>query len=206
MRLKDSYVIVAALTGAILFWDFYTTLSIEKSIGIDVEMWATIAINIAMFLGIVNLSESNIRRLSSEKANSQQKLLSMILLVSMYGTIVAGFWWKPLYSWVFQYIYNNIYSAMYAMLGPYILVASYRTLKPRNLEATVFLIAAVVLIVLNIPITSILLPRYGEIFGWVKDVTITGGSRGLMICLTIGSAIFGLRVLLGHNRRILGGE
>ena len=115
------------------------------------------------------------------------------------------------FDWLYNYLYNPLSSTMYAILAFYVASASYRAFRARNVEATMLLVAAFLVMLGRVPIGDVLtrfLPegaRMSDLQQWIMDYPQTAGQRAIMIGIALGIASTSLRVILGIERSHLGG-
>lgn len=106
--------------------------------------------------------------------------------------------------------YNNILSplsaATFAMLAFYIASAAYRAFRARSLEATVLLVAAVLVMLGAAPIGAQIWIKFPTIQQWLLNVPNMIGQRSIIMGAAIGGFATSLRILLGLERGHLGGE
>ena len=108
-----------------------------------------------------------------------------------------------------QKMYDNIIAplgaAMFAILAFYIASAAYRAFRMRSGEATLMLVAAILVMLGRAPIGELIWERFPDIADWLLDVPNTAGQRAIMIGAAIGAFATSLRILLGLERGHLGG-
>jgi len=86
--------------------------------------------------------------------------------------------------------------------------AAFRAFRARNLEATVLLSAAILVMIArvpmgeSIPVLGDYLPR---LMNWIMDIPNTAARRAIFIGAALGAIATGLRVILGMERSHLGG-
>jgi hypothetical protein len=116
------------------------------------------------------------------------------------------------FDWIYQHVYNPLSATMFAVLAFYVASAAYRAFRARNMEATLLLVAGVLVMLGRVPLgdqlTSFLPPAYrlSAVANWIMQVPNLAGQRAIMIGIALGTAATSLRLILGIERSHLGGE
>ena len=174
--------------------------------------WGLILSAGAFLLGLVNLVQVNLPKVQRRDTDWQYKA---IMLVALVVTLVIGFTGgtarqQPGYSykWFFDYVFVPLNATMFALLAFYIASAAFRAFRARNLEATVLLSAAILVMIARVPIGESI-PVVGDylpqLMNWIMDVPNTAARRAIFIGAALGAIATGLRVILGLERSHLGG-
>jgi MFS family permease len=209
--IKEIAKYIGIVACAVLIVGYFIRPSLDTAVGIDLILWTTIILGFAAFLGIISLTKIHTFNLLKPKtdrqgiSSQQQKLLSLILLVSMYGTILIGVTSSDIFGNIYQYIYNSIYGAMFGILGPFFVVATYRAVKFRSIQSAAFIISIVLGALVNISIISGI-PIVVGITDWFSNTIVTGGSRGMTIIFALGVIVLAVPYLLGKSTQYHGSE
>jgi hypothetical protein len=180
--------------------------------------WFLIIAACAIWLGVLNLL-----KLSSEKVYKRGKdwpyaLVTIVgfLLITIAGFFVSGGRHFQDPGTPFDYIYVNIFTplsaTMFALLAFFVASASYRAFRARTREATLLLLAGFFVMLGRVPVGDLLtswLPvgyRLSNLTDWIMNVPQTAGQRAIMIGIALGIMSTSLRVILGIERTITGGE
>jgi hypothetical protein len=120
---------------------------------------------------------------------------------------------------LFQIIYVNVFvplgSTMYALLAFFVASASYRAFRAKNLEATILLIAAFIILLGRTPfgtlVTSWIPPSWSvlqipNLAIWIMNSPNLAGQRAIMIGIGLGVVAMSLRLILGIERTYLGDD
>jgi len=171
----------------------------------------TIVSAFALGLAAVNLMIIHSRNIQRRRENWVYSVI-MIVTVIVFGglrsfvEITANKGAASTYSLLYTYILSPLMAGQWAFLGFYVASASYRAFRARNLDATVLLISAVLVMLGAAPVGAVIWNQFPVIQRWLLNVPNVTGQRGIVIGAAIGSFVTGLRVLLGLERGHLGGS
>jgi len=182
------------------------------------EAWFFIIAAFAIYLGVLNLIKIN-----ADKLYKKQKdwPFGIVVILGFFLITIPGIFFSGGRSFQdpgtpFYYIYMNLYyplsATMFALLAFFVASASYRAFRARNVEATMLLLAAFVLMLGRVPIGDWItawLPegyRLGNAADWIMDFPMTAGQKAIMIGIALGVVSSALRVILGLERTYMGGE
>jgi hypothetical protein len=172
--------------------------------------WGVIVAAFAVGLASVNLIRIHSAKVSRRRADW---IHSLALLLTMAVFIIVGVYSKhnpdsagakALFQNLFDYSYSPFGSAMFAILAFYVASASYRAFRARSFEASLLLVAAVLVMLGNAPIGALIWNKFPVIGNWLLTVINMTGQRGITIGVAIGGFATSMRVLLGFDRGHLG--
>jgi uncharacterized membrane protein len=101
-------------------------------------------------------------------------------------------------QWIFQNIQAPIQASLSALLVFFLVTAAFRMFRVRNLESVVMLVVA--LLVLVGQVTVGLFPVLPALREWILDVPAIAGVRGIVLGVSLGALLTGIRLLLGMER------
>lgn len=187
-------------------------ISLKTIVQTYLSPWTTVISAFAVGLASVNLLRihgNTIARKRSGWVNSAALIFGMAFFTVTRTMVELNPGGKAMVDF-YAKIYNNIYSplagAMFAMLAFYIASASYRAFRARSLEATVLLVAAVVVMLGAAPIGALIFDKFPVWQQWLLRIPNMAGQRAIIIGAAIGGFATSLRILLGLERGYLGGE
>ena len=202
--------IVAVIGTLTLFGWFVNEPHIKSFVDDDATQWFDILASFAIFLGGFNLLKMQLQKVIRKQQGWQY---SIFAIVGFFFAIIAGFFYKgnpdvawgthvtadgTLFKWIFTYMFAPLQATMFALLAFFVASASYRAFRIRNFEATLLLVAGIILMLGRVPIGD-LIPWWVVailiVFGigaisapWIKDKKILFGliSGGIIIFLIAG--------------------
>ncbi len=195
----------------------------------QLERWLVIVAGFALLLGVVNVVQGNIRKIERRGKGWQYAVFLLVGLLGfgIMGILSAigvgpfqGIGMRPdgghtPFSWGTRYFFEPLQATMFALLAFYVASAAFRAFRVRNLEATILLSAAVLVMLGRIPLGETLLAWLpwagshawlGEFTEWLMTKPNAAAQRGIMIGAALGAASLSLRVILGIERSYLGLE
>jgi len=188
--------------------------------------WFGIIAAFAIWLGALNLMKISAIKAFRKKSDYQY---AIIIIISFLVMVFFGFYegYKGLYAdpqfsyrdagtgfdWLYQWVYSALSATMFALLAFFVASASYRAFRARNLEATLLLVAAFLVMLGRVPVGDLLtgwiLPAgytMSSWADWIMSVPNTAGQRAIMIGIALGLVSTSLRIILGLERTYLGGD
>ncbi len=175
--------------------------------------WGLILAAGAYVLGLTNLVQVNLPKVMRKDRDWGYKA---VMLAALFATLIIGFAGGQTrhdtgsaYAWLFEFVFTPLNATMFALLAFYIASAAFRAFRARNVEATVLLVAACIVMLARVPMGESL-PFIGDylpqFMNWIMDVPNIAARRAIFIGAALGAVATGLRVILGLERSHLGGD
>ena len=203
---REVPIIVTFLAGILFLIDYFIKIPMISGIVSEFETWAIIIAAFALGLGAANLGRIHLQKIVKKTDGWYN---SVILLVAMVVMAVSGIGWTQqnvVYSYLFDNIFIPINGTMFGLLAFYLASASYRAFRVRTPEATVLLIAAVIVMIANTTLGQSIWGGFAEGSGWIMGVVNMAGRRGIQIGAALGAMVTSLRVIFGIDRSYFGGQ
>ncbi|MCK5399795.1 hypothetical protein KAJ26_07190, partial [bacterium] len=129
------------------------------------EKWLKIIGVFAVIMSVASLWRRNavkIKRKSGDYAYSYLELIGMVLMAALAiiaprwnignGMVLGGIGGNSVYNWIFMNMQVPMQATMFSMLAFYIASAAYRSFRARNIEATLLLITAAIVMIGRVPL------------------------------------------------------
>ena len=158
--------IVAVIGSLTLFGWFIDEPNIKAFVDDDATQWFDILASFAIFLGGFNLLKMQMQKVLRKKQGWQYSLFA---IAGFIFAITAGFFYKgnpdvawgthvtadgTLFKWIFTYMFAPLGATMFALLAFFVASASFRAFRIRNLEATLLLVAGIIIMIGRVPLGS----------------------------------------------------
>lgn len=229
--------LITAIGGFILMASLFNPYT--ESWGEVVSVWFDIIASIAFILGGGNLLKIHLKKTSDAAPGWGYSVVTLISFAIMlviglgkinvpaadkypnhpwsgeFNAMGTPFWW------LYEYGFKPLTATMFAMLAFYVASAAFRAFRAKNVEATLLLGTAFIILLgrtfAGVWLTSWIDP---DVHTWmphwftglrIENLTVTimgtlntAGSRAIMIGIALGIASTSLRVILGVDRSYLG--
>ncbi len=160
---------------------------------------ALIVAAVALLMGFVHLLVVHWQRFRQRKSLFYSPVLILVAIVTFIVLLVDRVTKTGFTTVVFDGVIMPAQSALGALLAVFLVIAALRLARRRSWGAIWFLIAALVVLITQIPPAGEagpLLSKVREIF----DAITTGGMRGLLLGVALGTLAVAVRVLLAIDR------
>ncbi len=210
-------VLITGIFGAVAFFVPYPAIrSADEIMRNDVQR---IIAAFSLVLGVGSIVQHHLIKIQRKTQFWQYSYITLIALVvtaiiGLFGGIDVT---RPgilptrigNFSFHIQTIYSNMMvplaATMFSLLAFFMSSAAYRAFRARNLEATLLLLAAFIMMLGAVPLGRLIhhqLPAFAE---WILAVPNTASKRGILFGVELGIFATSLKIILGIERGWLGG-
>lgn len=205
--------ILCFVCGFVMIVQFFVPNRPSQEIYSRALDWGLVVSTFALVLGIGSLIHVHLTRVQRRAENWQYSifvfagLIVMTLVGLIYGT--SG---RP-FLWLFNNIQVPLDATMFSLLAFFIASAAYRAFRARTLEATLLLVAAIIVMFGNAPIGNLMwnkivsfipaLPTKAK--DWILENPNLASRRAIFLGIGLGGISQALRIILGIERSHLGG-
>lgn len=204
-----------------------------ESVGEEFSTWFNILAAFAFILGGGNLLKMNFKKISDRTPGWGY---AAVLLFSFIATLTIGLSkfhvspaeefplaaWSGKYDtegggywWIYNYSYAPLAGTMFSLLAFFVASAAFRAFRAKNIEATLLLGTAFV-VLLGRCYAGYLLTRSIEPYApgltipgistFILQVFNTAGQRAIMIGIALGIVATSLKIILGIDRSYIGSD
>jgi hypothetical protein len=198
-------VIVTFIGGAVMLVEFFLKVPALKFWAETFGKWQLVFVAFASALGAANLLRIHANRASQKRGDA---VYSYLLLATMLVWIGLGLWRGPSgdqYAFLFNNLLQPLSATLFSVNSFYITTAAYRSFRVRTPEAFLLLVSAIVVMLGNVGIGTVMWKGFPALGGWFMRVPNAAGMRGIIIGAALGAIAISLRVILGLERSQYGG-
>jgi len=185
---------------------YYIPHPASESLLTEVSVWGQIIGGFAILLGVGSLIRSHYLKIKRREAGWGY---SGVMFLSMLIMLVAGFWSggkteSTSFGWLYNYVFVALQGTMFSLLAFFVASAAYRAFRARTPEATVLLLAAILVMWGRVPLGEYLIAGVGQIAEWIMSVPNTAAQRGILIGVSLGGIATSIKIICGIERSYLG--
>jgi len=177
--------------------------------------YITAVLTAGFAIGVINLIRVHTTNIKRRRATWRYSVLLLVSLAAMaiFSVIASPYaldptgaviptsliaFSTPIWEFLYYKILVNINSTIFSLLAFFIASAAYRAFKARSLESTLLLVAGLLVMLGQAPITSLIWPGFAAIRTWLLTVPNTAGQRGVLIGIALGILVFSVRRLFRY--------
>jgi hypothetical protein len=189
---------IAMASGLIVLLGYLYPLDLLIQVRSMLTDWAIIIGAMAVLVGIANLVFVQMDKIRKREKNS---IYGVVLILSLIITFGLGIIFGP-NNLIMQVAMNAIIvpieASLMAILAVTLVYASIRLLRRRtDVMTVIFLVVAILFLIAVVPTP---LGPIGDPLVQILNTFSSGGARGLLIGVALGTLLTGLRVLFGIDR------
>jgi hypothetical protein len=217
-------VLIASVVGLLLVVAFF--FRGMDSVNGDLSEYFNIVAAVAFVLGGGNLLRVHLDKLHRRRPGWPYSLVTVggFLFTLLAGLLKLGNpqgWTGPVeapgswFSFAYEAMFNPLQATMFSILAFFVASASYRAFRARNAEATLLLVAALIILLGRTFVGTVLtgwLPpslqwlAIPNLSNWIMSTINLAGARAIIIGIGLGVISTSLKIILGIERSYLGGR
>ena len=214
------------LFGIAMIFTRFSPHSYSQAVYREVLEWGLIISPFALVLAVVTLIQTHVARV---RFRSEHWQYSLVVFAGMIVMVLIGVPYGQQNS-VFVWLYDNVQvpmdATMFSLLAFFIASAAFRAFRARSFEATLLLIAAMLVMIGNVPVGDLVWNKLiswipgsdspeswvnsfadgaSRIRQWILDIPNSAARRGIILGVSLGVISQSIRIILGIERSYLGG-
>ena len=207
LRSRELVVIIGAVCAFTVLVSYYFPDPSLVYISSQLKIWALLIAAFSWGVGFIRYIQRAVMKTQQKTNDWFLYVYGVVLaLIMTFFGVIYGTASGSNYDWMFSFILTPARTAATALSAPFIFSAGYRAFRARNVEATIFLVAGILVMLQNAPIGELIWPGFSVAGKWILDVPSTAVSRAIFITTGIGLVAWCFRYLLGFEKGIAGEE
>ncbi len=197
--------VVTFLTGATLIAIFFIPHRAAQQTQSVILEWADVVYAFALLLGSISLWLAHQKKVQQR---GEGWLYSAVTLTALAGVtflgVTQGVGGDTIVGKIYDSVNAPLASTMFSLLAFFIASAAFRAFRARNVEATLLLVTAVVMMVGRVSIGEFIWKGFPPLTEWLLDVPNLAAKRAVAIGVGLGAISTALKIILGIDRSYLG--
>ncbi len=214
--------LIAGVLGVSMILQFFIPHPVSKSYYNTLLDWIMIVSAFTYLIAVQSTVQMHMTRIKRRTNDWQFSLLILVSLTITALIGVLGGAYSPTsllmkifpsvkpdsdtpLMYVYIYLQAPMQATIFSLLAFYMASAAFRAFRARSFDATVLLITASIVTLGRVPVGQFFYSRMPEIQDWIMKYPNMAGQRGILIGVQLGIIATSLKIILGIERRYLGG-
>lgn len=218
---------IAFVIGVFFALQYYVPMRWPEKLLSNVANWEITVGIFAVGLGLVSLFHLHITKI---KRKAPAWGFSVVMFIALFGMMAAGIYcanvsinketnFPTIYGWLYLNLMVPLQSTMFAILAFYIASAAFRAFRAKTKEATLLLVAAIIVMFARVPMGEHIyaqIPHFkafgltmpvpiGNISEWILRVLNTASQGGILLGICLGGIAMAFKIIFGIERAYMGG-
>ena len=203
--MRSGPLILTFLVGTTLIALFFIPHHQAQAVNAKLLEWATVVYAFALILGSISLWSTHARKIRLKSDGWPYSIVTLVALVVVTGLGVGqGVAEGTVVSRIYNMVNSPLASTMFALLAFFIASAAFRAFRARNVEATLLLVTAVLMMIGRVSIGEFIWKGFPGFTEWLLDVPNLAAKRAIAIGVGLGAVSIALKIILGIERGYLG--
>ena len=203
--MRSGPLVLTFLVGTTIIALFFIPHYIAQAVNGKLLEWASVVYAFALILGSISLWNTHFRKIRLKSDGWPYSIVTLVALVVVTALGVGqGVAEGTLVSRIYNMVNSPLASTMFALLAFFIASAAFRAFRARNVEATLLLVTAVLMMIGRVSIGEFIWKGFPGFTEWLLDVPNLAAKRAIAIGVGLGAVSIGLKIILGIERGYLG--
>lgn len=207
---KEIPLAITLITGIVIIVGLFVPHAPFGEIQQRFLSWYVIIAGFTLILGLDSLILVHSRKIRRKEEGYGYSIVLIVSLVFTLGLGVhsiikygSAFNAKAPFMKLYMHTMLPLSATMFSLLAFFIASAAYRAFRARNVEATLLLIAGILVMLGRVPLGSMISSQMPIIAEWIMNIPQMAAKRALFIGVGLGSIAMSLRIILGIERTYL---
>lgn len=204
--------LLVLVLGLGMIIQYYIPTAFSQHILKNVNLWIQIIAAFTLCIGITSLLRTHYTKIRLQHSGWAYSIILYIVFIAMvYLGFSQGIQEGTPFRWLFDYVQTPLSSTTFSLTAFFICSAAYRAFRARTTEATIMLIAAIIVMIGRIPFGDMLsaylpsfIPGFNDMAGWIFNIPGMAARRAILLGISLGGIATSLRIILGIERSYQG--
>jgi hypothetical protein len=213
--LRKKFPIFLALVMGLAMWlRYYVPNKPSEDLLEGFTKWGIIIAGFASILGILSLLHHHWFKIKRRQPGFAYSFITYVAFLTMLTIGIISGLNSPsnnpmeqgtAFAWMYGDVMVPLQSTMFSILGFFVASAAFRAFRARTPEATLLLVAAIIVMLGRVPIGEVIWSHSPKVSEWIMNVINTAGNRGIILGVGLSQIAIALRIIFGIERTYMGG-
>ncbi|MCK4908687.1 MAG: hypothetical protein KAS70_02195 [Planctomycetes bacterium] len=218
---KQIPLLIALVTGIIFIIQFFVPHPASQNLQAWVTKWISIVTGTALLLGLTSLIYLHYQKVKNKTTGWG---FSLVVFLGVFISLMAGFlptiinWLTPSpvltagmtkgspLIWIFNNSIAPLQASMFSLIAFFMASASFRAFRIKNIQATVLLVSAMIIMLGQIPLGGLISSAIPDTMTWILTVPNIAVRRAILFGVTLGAIATSLKIIFGIEQSYLGSK
>lgn len=192
--------IVTLIAGGTVLTDYFLKSDLLSGLSGRFLTWSVLISSFATALGGANILVIHSRSIRDKRSGWGLSAVLLVSLIVWFAIGVRGGTSSAVYKFIWQNVYGSLSATLFALNAFFIASAAYRSFRVRNVDSSLLLVAAAVVMLGRVGLGEYLFSGMPKLADWLMKVPGTAGMRGITIGGALGAITVSARIILGLER------
>lgn len=194
---------IATLLGLVMIASFFLNIPFLNQLAAESQRLIVPIVAAAGVVGGISLLLHQVQIVQKRRRNWRLSVVFIAVFFFFLATsLTPGI--EAVHNTLYTAIVGRTTEAMWGIIALFMVSIAYRAFRIKNLETFLFTLSCVIVLLGNAPVGEVL-PGSRSATEWLMNIPSMAGMRAIVIGLALGIIAYGIRVMLGHERSVLGG-
>lgn len=199
-------ILICFVSGALMFLQYFSKHPIARTIYSSILDYWQIIFAFTLLVGVAAYLKNNLKQVSRGNELPYRIVGICGVVIMPVLAIIGGIKIDSPFLWTFESIIAPMQATVFSLLAFFVASASFRGFRARNLQASILLGTALIVLIGRVPIAEMISDYFPKLTFWIQNYPSMSARRAILIGIGLGSMTTAFRVILGIERTYLKGE
>ena len=199
---------IVFLVGMLMIIQFFIPHRLSVTFYTGFLNWFTAMVLFALIIGIGTLLNRHFKKI---KRKDNDWVFSIVTITGFFGMLLIGIFGGigegTLFMKLFEFVLTPLQATMFALLAFFIASAAFRAFRARTFEASLLLVAALIVMLGRVPIgDKLTFGLASTLTEWIFRIPNMAAKRGIQMGIALGMIATSLKIIFGIERSWLGSD
>jgi len=200
---RDIPYVLILFFGVVMAITFFLKIPLLSEFAVEAQRLLVPISSAAFVVGGVSLLLYHAARVQRRTKDWQLSVVSIaVFFIFLVTSLAPGI--EKIHTVAYTTIVGMVTEAMWGLIALFMVSMALRAFRVKNLETFLFTLSCVIVLIGNAPVGESAFPVAPPVLKWLMDIPTMAGMRAMTIGLGLGIIAYGIRVMWGYERAVIG--